>query len=480
MSLRTVEPAVAHLRRELRAGRRCDGAFRDAAGSAVADRLRATAGRDRWRAATGLVLRGDAGRFPPHPCRIHVRAFAGGRRKHWFGGTESAFTAFGGVTAEVLLDNAGAPIPSRDVAGREVVANPKLHASARHRGFPGQGPCALQAAHQGQGRTRVRPCNVRRGRGARTFGSFAAPEAHPVQWCRDIAGPRVHGTTGEAPGQHRANAGGSSAMPALRGWRVRRAASWRPLARPAPRSQCRRCHAAPPPCRAWGCRRRGPAMRMHARHDLDRMRRRPKLAAIRDQRDSLEDEAVRPALKAPARPIRRWRPAARRPSPDTRRCSLARWNRWRTWPGRRPGTDLKRGRRIVQNRSCRPSAGRAACRPGPTPRICSSGRSAAAAGAARCRSPRTASSANGEMSSVMQSRRPRSLTGRFATVTSSRSGATAAACAQSVAAGFCKSPPRSPKPQLHQPEDGPVLHVAPRARSKCRWTTARWRRAIPA
>ncbi len=46
------------------------------------------------------------------------------------------------------------------------------------------------------------------------------------------------------------------------------------------------------------------------------------------------------------------------------------------------------------------------------------------------------------------------------TVTSSRSGATAIASAKSVAAGFCKSPLRRPKPSLHQPEGGPVLHVA--------------------
>jgi DNA replication protein DnaC len=41
------------------------------------------------------------------------------------------------------------------------------------------------------------------------------------------------------------------------------------------------------------------------------------------------------------------------------------------------------------------------------------------------------------------------------------SGATATVSAKSVAAGFCKSPLRRSKPQLHQPEGGPVLHVAP-------------------
>ena len=36
---------------------------------------------------------------------------------------------------EVLLDNARALILSHDVASREVVVNPKLHAFARHWGF---------------------------------------------------------------------------------------------------------------------------------------------------------------------------------------------------------------------------------------------------------------------------------------------------------------------------------------------------------
>jgi hypothetical protein len=49
----------------------------------------------------------------------------------------------------------------------------------------------------------------------------------------------------------------------------------------------------------------------------------------------------------------------------------------------------------------------------------------------------------------------------FSTWTRIPSGATATAYAKNVAAGFCKSPLRRTKPQLHQPEGGPVLRVAP-------------------
>ena len=48
---------------------------------------------------------------------------------------KSAFAAVGGVPDEVLLENARALILSQDVASREVVLNPKLHAFARQRGF---------------------------------------------------------------------------------------------------------------------------------------------------------------------------------------------------------------------------------------------------------------------------------------------------------------------------------------------------------
>ena len=42
---------------------------------------------------------------------------------------------FGGVTEEVLLDNARALVVHHDPGSREVVLNPRLHAFARHWGF---------------------------------------------------------------------------------------------------------------------------------------------------------------------------------------------------------------------------------------------------------------------------------------------------------------------------------------------------------
>jgi transposase len=40
-----------------------------------------------------------------HSRRLHVRAFRAEKQEHWFAGLESAFTTFGGVSEEVLMDN---------------------------------------------------------------------------------------------------------------------------------------------------------------------------------------------------------------------------------------------------------------------------------------------------------------------------------------------------------------------------------------
>jgi transposase len=131
VSLRTVEREVAHLRQELRAEARATVRFETRPGQ----QLQVDFGQRRVEidAAPRLVSLFVA--TLGYSRRLHVRAFLGERQEHWFEGMESAFAAFGGVTAEVLLDNARALILSHDVATREVVLNPKLHAFARHWGF---------------------------------------------------------------------------------------------------------------------------------------------------------------------------------------------------------------------------------------------------------------------------------------------------------------------------------------------------------
>ncbi len=302
--------------------------------------------------------------------RLHVRAFVGERQEHWFEGMESAFAAFGGVTAEVLLDNARALILSHDAASREVVVNPKLHAFARHWGFQVQACAPYRPRTKGKDERGVGYVkrNAIAGRG---FASFAALEAHLAQWTREIADQRVHGTTGEAPMVRFARDEAKALQPLpgcgpflaarelsrrvgpdcaveldtnaysvpwrLIGERVRvlchgrdgadhpcrrrggppsaQCGQARPHRRPHPlrggrwrrgpgdpaRRLGRRCGdgdagAAAPARRIRGHCRRGLVMSPHTQDDLDRMLTRLKLTAMRDQLDSLLDEAVRSEL----------------------------------------------------------------------------------------------------------------------------------------------------------------------------------------
>jgi len=130
-SLRTVERAVAHLRQELRAEARATVRFETRSGQ----RLQIDFGQRRVGIDGAPRLVSFFVATLGYSRRIHVRAFAGERQEHWFEGMKSAFAAFGGVPEEVLLDNARALILSHDIASREVVANPKLHAFARPWGF---------------------------------------------------------------------------------------------------------------------------------------------------------------------------------------------------------------------------------------------------------------------------------------------------------------------------------------------------------
>jgi transposase len=122
VSLRTVERAVAHLRQELRAEARATVRFETRPGQ----QLQIDFGQRRVEIDGALRLVSFFVATLGYSRRVHVRAFLGERQEHWFEGMESAFAAFDGVPAEVLLDNARALILSHDAASREVVLNPNV------------------------------------------------------------------------------------------------------------------------------------------------------------------------------------------------------------------------------------------------------------------------------------------------------------------------------------------------------------------
>ena len=194
VGLRTVERAVAHLRQELRAEARATVRFETRPGQ----QLQIDFGQRRVAIDGALRLVSFFVATLGYSRRVHVRAFMGERQEHWFEGMESAFSAFGGVPEEVLLDNARALIVSHDAMSREVVINPKLHAFARHWGFWVRACAPYRPRTKGKDERGVGYVK-RNAVAGRRFESFAALEAHLAAWTREIADQRVHGTTGEAP-----------------------------------------------------------------------------------------------------------------------------------------------------------------------------------------------------------------------------------------------------------------------------------------
>jgi transposase len=129
-----------------------------------------------------------------HSRRLHVRAFRAEKQEHWFAGLDSAFTIFGGVPEEVLMDNPRALVARHDAVSRSVVFNDKLIAFAKH-----WGACAPYRART-KGKTESGVGYVKKNAIAgHCFASWEAFEAHLAKWEREVASVRIHGTTGEAP-----------------------------------------------------------------------------------------------------------------------------------------------------------------------------------------------------------------------------------------------------------------------------------------
>src|SRR5689334_744506 len=194
VSLRTVERAVAPLRRDLMAAARATVRFETAPG----EQLQIDFGERRIEiggvAVKVFLFVATLG----YSRRLHVRAYGHEKPDSWFDGMESAFQAFGGVPREVLLDNARALILHHDPASREVVLHPRLHAFARHWGFRIRACAPYRARTKGKDERGVGYVKSNAIAGRR-FASWAEMEAHLDGWTREVADARIHGTTGEPP-----------------------------------------------------------------------------------------------------------------------------------------------------------------------------------------------------------------------------------------------------------------------------------------
>ena len=226
-----------------------DGALRDAAGPAAADRLRRAAGsRSAGRAGGCFLFVATLG----YSRRLYVRAFRHERQERWFDGIESAFR-------HVRRRAGGGAARQRPGAGRAPRrGDPRggvQRTAARLRpllGLPAAGLRAVPGAHQGQGRARRRLRQAQRASAGRRFASWAALEAH-------LAGGRARSPTSAStarPARRR-----SAALRARRGDGP--AAARRPAAVPAG------ARAASARCR-HGLLRRGRHQRLHRALAADR------------------------------------------------------------------------------------------------------------------------------------------------------------------------------------------------------------------
>jgi transposase len=130
--------------------------------------------------------------------RLSCSAFLAQRQDDWLEGLDGAFRHFGGLTEQILCDNASPLVVSHDRQSGQVVWNPGFEAFCRDRGL------TAKACRPRRARTKGK---IERGVGyvkhnalaGRSFASFEELQRHLTRWMVEVADRRIHGTTKEQP-----------------------------------------------------------------------------------------------------------------------------------------------------------------------------------------------------------------------------------------------------------------------------------------
>jgi transposase len=192
-SVRTVERAVADLRRASRALALATVRVESPPG----DQLQIDFGQKRVSIGGAEVRVFFLVAVLSYSRRLFVKAFLSERQDDWREGIAAAFTHSGGVPRTVLGDNARALVLARDRATGTAVFHPAYLAFCRDWDVQPRA-CAPYRART-KGKTEAGVKYVKRNAVAgRAFLSFAALEAHLTAWMTD-ADERIHGTTHETP-----------------------------------------------------------------------------------------------------------------------------------------------------------------------------------------------------------------------------------------------------------------------------------------
>ena len=194
VSLRTVQRAVEPLRRKLRAEAVATVRYETPPGQ----QLQIDFG------STAVAVGGEVQRIHlfvatlGYSRRCYVAVVLHERQAAWLQGLEGTFRHFGGVPQEILLDNARALVTEHNVQTREVKFNDRFHAFCRYWGVTPRACAPYRARTKGKDERGVGYVK-RNAIAGHDFGSMDALHAHIARWMREIADPRVHGTTGEPP-----------------------------------------------------------------------------------------------------------------------------------------------------------------------------------------------------------------------------------------------------------------------------------------
>jgi transposase len=194
VSLRTVERAVAHLRREVLAQTAATVRFETPPGHQLQidfGTVRVPVGDEQVKVHLFVATLG-------YSRRTYVAMFLHERQSAWLQGLEGAFRHFGGTTREVLVDNARALVNEHDAQTREVVFNDRFHAFCRYWGVTPRACAPYRARTKGKDERGVGYVKRNAIAGHR-FASLEELHAHLARWMREVADVRVHGTTAEPP-----------------------------------------------------------------------------------------------------------------------------------------------------------------------------------------------------------------------------------------------------------------------------------------
>lgn len=194
VSLRTVERAVSGYRQQLAAEARATVRFETPPGHQLQidfGEKRVLVGGEAVRVYVFVATLG-------YSRRSFTTAFRHERQSAWFDGMEAAFRHFGGVTEEVLLDNAGALVTHHDAVTREVIFNDRLHAFSRYWGFRPRACAPYRARTKGKDERGVGYVKNNALAG-HAFASMEALEQHLAWWMREVADLHCHSSTGEPP-----------------------------------------------------------------------------------------------------------------------------------------------------------------------------------------------------------------------------------------------------------------------------------------